>query len=143
MFNDRGTIQAKAIGESLKHIGLPIGTVHSSVSCRARQTADLAFGGYDQLHRILVHRGPYNEDPKIHVEKLKTLYSNFAEINGKNVIVSSHGSVIDCEMFLNYKCPILGLKEGGFYVIRNTKDGLIFEHEFSNFGRFNRVFYKR
>ena len=141
--NAKGKIQAKAIGESLKYIGLPIGAVHSSVSCRARQTAELAFGGYDQLHRILVHRGTYNEDPKAHIEKLKTLYSNFPKINAKNIIVSSHGRVIDCKMFVNYKCPVLGLKEGGFYVIRNTKDGLVFEHEFSNFVRFNRVFYKR
>ena len=42
--NAKGKIQAKAIGESLKHIGLPIGAVHSSVSCRARQTAELVFG---------------------------------------------------------------------------------------------------
>ena len=33
--NDRGKIQAKAIGESIKYIGLPIGIVYSSVSCRA------------------------------------------------------------------------------------------------------------
>ena len=43
--NDRGKIQAKAIGEHLSNINLPIGSVVSSVSCRARQTAVLAFGG--------------------------------------------------------------------------------------------------
>ena len=40
---------SRAIGETIKHIKLPIGDVHSSVSCRARQTADLAFGGYNNL----------------------------------------------------------------------------------------------
>ena len=142
--NDRGKIQAKAIGESLKHIELPIGAVHSSVSCRARQTADLSFGGYDQLHRILVHHGPYNEEEEIRVEKLKILYSSFAEVDGKNVIVSAHNSVISCEMFINTKCPSdLHLEEGGFYVLRNTKDGLLFEHEFHFFREFNLVFYER
>ena len=93
--NDRGKIQAKAIGESLKFIGLPIGTVYSSVSCRARQTAELSFGKYDDLHRILVHKGPYNENEAARVENLKNLYSNFKEIDGKNVIVSAHNGVVD------------------------------------------------
>ena len=81
--NDRGKIQAKAIGESLKYIGLPVGAVHSSVSCRARQTAELAFGRYDKMYRILVHRGPYNESEYERIKKLKNLYSNFKEIKGK------------------------------------------------------------
>ena len=143
--NDRGKIQAKAIGESLKFIVLPIGTVHSSVSCRARQTAELAFGGYDEQHFILMHKGPYNESEDERVEKLKNLYSNFAEIKGKNTIVSAHNSVISCKMFINQRCPTRGLslEEGGFYVLKNTEDGLLFEHEFHNFNHFNRVFYER
>lgn len=142
--NDRGKIQAKAMGESLNHIKLPIGAVHSSVSCRARQTADLTFGGYDQLHRILVHKGPYNEDQQKRVEYLKNLYSSFATVDGKNTIVSAHNGVINCGMFINDKCPIDPfLEEGGFYVLRNTKDGLLFEHEFHFFNEFNKVFYER
>ena len=50
--NERGLIQAKAMGEHIKRIGLPIGKVYSSVSCRSRQTAQLAFNGFDSLHRI-------------------------------------------------------------------------------------------
>ena len=143
--NYRGKIQAEAIGESLKFIGVPIGAVHSSVSCRARQTAELAFGGYDELHRILVHRGPYNEREDLRVESLKDLYTGFVEIEGKNTIVSAHNSVISCEMFINQRCPSssLALEEGGFYILRNTKDGLRFEYEFHVFNDFNRVFYER
>ena len=142
--NKRGKIQAKAMGESLRHIRLPIGPVHSSVSCRARQTADLAFGGYDQLHRILVHAGPYNEDNKIRVNTLKDLYFGFPLVNDANTIVSAHNSVVHCGMFINNKCPTdLRLEEGGFYVLRKTKNGLVFEHEFHSFQDFNRVFYER
>ena len=143
--NDRGKIQAKAIGESLKFIGLPIGAVYSSVSCRARQTAEISFGKYDDLHRILVHKGPYNESEAERVENLKNLYSNFKEVDGKNVIVSSHNGVVNCSMFTNQKtCPHnLTLEEGGFYVLRNTNNGLQFEHEFHYFNQFNRVFYGR
>ena len=45
--NERGKVQARAMGEHIQKIGLPIGLVVSSVSCRARQTAELAFGGYN------------------------------------------------------------------------------------------------
>lgn len=142
--NYRGKIQARAMGESLKHIGLPIGTVISSVSCRARQTADLSFGGYDALHRILVHAGPYNENEKGRVQKLTELYSNIEMKDGKNAIVSAHNSVVSCKMFVNDKCPQdLDLEEGGFYILSKTEDGLEFEYEFHNFNDFNKVFYKR
>ena len=142
--NTRGKIQARAMGESLNYIGLPIGGVYSSVSCRARQTAELAFGGYDRLYRILVHKGPYNEDQNSRVNALKNLYSGLPSENGKNIIISAHNSVVHCDMFINEKCPSkLDLEEGGFYILKNTTKGLIFEHEFHNFNHFNQVFYKR
>ena len=121
--NERGKVQAKAMGETLKHIGFPIGKVHSSVSCRARQTAELSFGGYDKLHRILVHQGPYLEDEGERVNSLTELYKNIDMEDGKNSIVSAHNSVINCNMFVNSKCRIrnLDLEEGGFYVIKKNR----------------------
>lgn len=142
--NERGKVQAKAMGESLKHIDFPIGVVHSSVSCRARQTAELAFGGYDKLHRILVHKGPYNEYEKERVSSIIELYKNIRVEDGKNSIVSSHNSVVTCNMFVNNTCPPgIELEEGGFYVLKKTDKGLVFEHEFHNFNDFNKVFYQR
>ena len=72
--NSRGKIQARAMGEHIQNIGLPIGHIASSVSCRARQTAELVFGKYDTLHRILVHSGPYNEERSDRIDKLKFFY---------------------------------------------------------------------
>ena len=142
--NDRGKIQAKAIGESLNYIAFPIGVVYSSVSCRARQTAELAFGGYDKLYRILMYKGAYNEDDKNRVNKLIELYSNINIDKGKNAIISSHGKVISCEMFINDKCPeSLSLGEGGFYILRQSEKGLLYEYKFHNFYEFNKVFYNR
>jgi len=142
--NERGKIQARAIGENLKNIGLPIGEVVSSVSCRSRQTSELAFGGYDSLHRILVHPGPYNENTKSRVDKLKQFYLELPIQSDKNTIVSSHNSVILCDMFVNDNCLSKpSLEEGGFYVLSQTENGLIFEYEFHNFNNFNRVFYER
>ena len=142
--NERGLIQAKAMGEHIKFINLPIGKVYSSISCRSRQTAELAFGGYNSLHRILVHKGPYNEDKEIRLEKLKKFYLEIQVDNNTNALVSAHNSVIDCKMFINDKCPIpLSLEEGGFYIISQSEKGLVFEHEFHYFNSFSKVFYER
>lgn len=142
--NERGLIQAKAMGEHIKFINLPIGKVYSSVSCRSRQTAELAFGGYNSLHRILVNKGPYNEDKEIRLEKLKKFYLEIQVDNNTNALVSAHNSVIDCKMFINDKCPIpLSLEEGGFYIISQSEKGLVFEHEFQYFNSFSKVFYER
>ena len=46
----------------------------SSPICRSRQTAVIAFGGYDKLNIELVHTGPYNESRKEHVRDLSKLY---------------------------------------------------------------------
>ena len=43
--NDRGLVQGRAIGEIIKKVNIPYHVVVSSPSCRARQTAKLAFGG--------------------------------------------------------------------------------------------------
>ena len=42
--NSEGKIQAKLIGDVFKDLEVPVGKVISSPSCRARQTANLAFG---------------------------------------------------------------------------------------------------
>lgn len=142
--NKRGKIQARAMGEHLNNIKFPIGNVVSSVSCRSRQTAEIAFGGYDSLHKILVHIGPYNEIRENLSKSLVDFYQSLKMEKNKNTIVSSHNSVISCEVLLNKKCPWdLSLEEGGFYVISKTKKGLVLEHEFNNFIDFARVFYKR
>lgn len=141
--NKRGEVQAQAMGEHISNIGLPIGLVVTSVSCRSRQTADLAFGGYNSMHRILVHTGPYNEDPKNRINNLKIFYNNLKIIDGKNTIVSAHNSVIECEIFINSCSKKLDLEEGGFYVISKRQEGLFLEHEFHNFQKFAQIFYKR
>ena len=141
--NSRGKIQARAIGEHIKNIALPIGHIASSVSCRARQTAELAFGKYDSLHRILVHSGPYNEERLLRIKNLKVFYLNLPFEKNKNTIVSAHNGVIVCEMFENCKDEKLSLEEGGFFVISKKDDRLYLEYEFHNYNNFNKVFYKR
>jgi len=141
--NDRGLVQARAIGEHLANIKFPIGFVISSPSCRSRQTADLSFGGYDELNRILVHAGPYNEDEKKRISKLKKLYMNLPIRSGTNTIVSAHNSVVHSDMFENMNNTVISLEEGGFYVISKKNGKLYLEHEFHYFKKFIKTFYER
>jgi len=140
--NARGKIQARAMGEHIVHIGLPISYVVSSVSCRARQTAELAFGGYQAQNRLLVHAGPYNEGNEDRTEKLKKFYSSLQVSSEGNVIVSAHNSVVKDNMFEN-SVSDLYLEEGGFYVISLRDGKLYLEHEFHYFKDFMRIFYER
>ena len=145
--NSRGLIQAKAMGEHLSRINFPIGLVVSSPSCRARQTADLAFGGFSELNRDLVHIGPYKENLENRVNIMKDFYQNVPITSGKNTIVSAHNSVVLPQIFKNYRSlgNKISLEEGGFYVISRNEDTneLTLEHEFHNFNSFNRQFYPR
>jgi len=143
--NERGVIQARAIGEHLENIGFPIGYIISSPICRSRQTAEIAFGGYDSLDRTLVHKGPYRETVDQHVKDLKNLYSNLPIEKGKNTIVSSHNGVIHPDMF---ETSVLDtdqydLEEGGFYVISVREGKLFLEHSFYYFNDFIKTFYLR
>jgi broad specificity phosphatase PhoE len=141
--NERGKIQAKVMGEHIKNIGLPIFYVVSSVSCRARQTAELAFGGYDAMNRLLVHEGPYNEIAKDRIKNIRTFYISLPNHSKGNVVVSSHNGVIRKEMFDAEPLEDLSLEEGGFYVISNKDRKLTFEYKFHNFNSFSKVFYIR
>jgi phosphohistidine phosphatase SixA len=142
--NKRGKVQAKAIGEHINNIGLPIGYVASSVLCRARQTSELAFGGFDSLHRILVHSGAYNEKDDARTQLLIEFYQSLNIETGKNTIVSAHNKVIKCEMFINNNCQKNPrLEQGGFYILSKSEKGLKLEYEFHNFVEFAKVFYER
>jgi phosphohistidine phosphatase SixA len=141
--NDRGLVQARAIGEHLSNIKFPIGFVISSPSCRSRQTANLSFGGYDELNRILVHAGPYNENKKKRISKLKKLYMNLPIHSGTNTIVSAHNNVVHSDMFENMNNKDISLEEGGFYIISKKNGKLYLEHEFHYFKKFIKNFYER
>lgn len=141
--NSRGLIQATAMGEHIAKIQLPIERVFSSVSCRSRQTAELAFGGYDSLHRLLVHDGPYNESYKERLQNLVSFYMNLPIPEKGNIIISAHNGVVRCEMFVNCSRRNLDLEEGGFYIIKAREEGLYLEHEFHNFHLFQKIFYPR
>ena len=136
--NKRGKIQAKAMGEVIKYSNLPIGYVISSPSCRARQTADLVFGGYDQLEKKFVHAGPYTEigDRSSYLENY---ILNLPKFEDKNVIISAHNGIVGTHLLAEKK----SLGEGGFYVLSVKNNKLVLEHEFHYFMSFSKQFFIR
>jgi phosphohistidine phosphatase SixA len=144
--NSRGLVQAKAMGQIFKNLRLPINSVVSSPSCRARQTAELAFGGYSKLDLRLLHEGVFYESKKRFIDNLRSLYKSLEVKTDKNVIVMAHNSVINPEMFTNgskFKKEFFNLEEGGFYVISKAPSGLKLEHKFTNFRNFTKVIFTK
>jgi len=146
--NERGKVQARAMGEIFNISKIPIKKVISSPSCRARQTAILSIGRIDELNRNLVHPGPYIENDSLRYKYLRNYLLAQKVPENSNILISAHNGVIKMNLFDNlvklpYKGGDLFLEEGGFYVISNKNGRLKLEHEFHNFAKFSRQFFKR
>jgi phosphohistidine phosphatase SixA len=144
--NNRGLVQARAMGQIIRDLGLPTNMVISSPSCRARQTAELTFGGYDQLDLRLLHQGVFTENKDQYVSSLSKLYKSFDTSKNKNVIISAHNGVVTSEMFINgqnFAEEFFSLEEGGFYIISNLSSGLKLQYKFTNFKDFAKQNYAR
>lgn len=146
--SDRGLIQAKAIGELIEKIKLPYHVVVSSPSCRARQTAELSFGGYDDIKNIFLHYGPYYEDKKTMAKKVKKEILKIKLKENSNIIISAHNGVVrttdifdKIEGNVDFSQIDKGfMNEGGFIVMKNDNGKLIFVDMFYTFHKFYQNF---
>lgn len=149
--NDRGLVQARAIGEIIKKIKIPYHVVVSSPSCRARQTAELAFGGYDYIRNIFMHYGPFNDDKKIFIQNVKKEILKIEVKENSNAIISAHNGVIkSTEIFdkieTNMDFSEIGgkfMEEGGFIVMKNENGKLVFVNLFYRFHNFYETLFDR
>lgn len=137
----KGMKQAKMIGEILTDIKLPIFSVASSPSCRARQTAEVAFGGYDEIKNIFLYRGPFNESREEFSSKLKEQLLEYNIPDNSNLVISAHNALIHRELFDKIIKEIeFDLGQGGFYVIEIKDKKLILLGKFYSFHKFNQIF---
>jgi phosphohistidine phosphatase SixA len=83
----QGEAQAKALGEALHRLAIPIGRVRSSQFCRAIETARLLGFGEPELVPGLAISAP--DTPELHAARGKILAE--APPAGSNVLVVSHG----------------------------------------------------
>jgi phosphohistidine phosphatase SixA len=86
---DQGRDEARAIGEHVKRLKIPIDEVLASPFCRTMETARLAFGKAKPTSDV--RGGPARTDDSARYTPLKKLLS--AKIpQGQNLVISSHGN---------------------------------------------------
>ena len=140
--SERGKAQAKAMREVIEISNIPIGTIFSSPSCRARQTAELAFGRYDYIDKNLINRSSKKEFKKAQSSYLRNFLLEIPMQPGTNTVISSHNGVFGYPLLLK-KGPKITTEEGGFFVISNKDGKLELKHTFKRFLNFSREFFPR
>ena len=139
----KGKVQAQAIGEHFQKLKFPVGKVISSPICRARQTAEIIFGKYDQIDRTLVHSGVHSEKADTRYQNLLDFFRNVPVEPDKNTVITAHGNVIIPGLFENPNKQNLKIEQGGMIVLSKNKGEIKVEHAFSQFSNFVRPFYER
>lgn len=86
---DKGRDEARSIGEQVKRLRIPIGTVLASPFCRTMETARLAFGKAQAWQEV--RGGPARPEDPARYAALKKLLSNRVP-KGENLVISSHAN---------------------------------------------------
>jgi hypothetical protein len=86
---DNGRAEARALGEHVKRLKIPIGEVLASPFCRTMETARLAFGKARATNDV--RGGPLSADDPKRYEPLRLLLGT-KPAAGTNTVLSSHGN---------------------------------------------------
>ena len=143
--NDLGKIQAQMMGQIINDFNIKYSTVVSSSSCRARQTANIAFKKVDKSYNSLVHQGPWTETKKFFYDDVKKVILENIPKKNENTMMVAHNSVIGRHIFDKVFSENVEyfLQEGGFYLIE-IKDGkLNLVYKFRSFNDFTAALYTR
>ena len=137
---EQGVEEAKLIGQIFRMTGVKVSQVISSPSCRARQTAQYAFGDYKVSNSLLPRTGIIPAQHDAFNKALRKLLLEVEVPDGGNVVLTGHGGT-----FLKAETMVLDerrLKEGelrhetGFYVIERTNSKLIAHYRFASLREF-------
>lgn len=130
----QGREEARIIGATLERARVPVGAIVSSPSCRARQTAGLAFGRIDAISRGLLHPSLTNpSNAKAFKEEWRRTLLTVPIDAGKNAVVTAHGSTMERygdmidQGMEHTEQPIA---ETGFYVLRREGQALRIVHKY-------------
>jgi len=86
---DQGRAEARALGEHIQRLKIPIGEVLASPFCRTLETARLAFGKARATSEV--RGGPLSADDPKRYEPLRKLLGT-RPAAGTNTVLSSHGN---------------------------------------------------
>jgi hypothetical protein len=115
---DQGIEEAKILGKILELAKIPTGTVVSSPSCRAMQTAIYAFGKVDRVDNSLLYVALLSDRvlPGF-VNQLRTLLLNIDIKPGTNTVITAHNGTLERNKGLAIEGDMEFLDETGFYII--------------------------
>lgn len=137
----QGIEEAKLIGNVFKITGLSVSQVVSSPSCRARQTALLAFGRIDAIDNALLHRtAMMREQHPLFARQLRKRIDGMVLKPGQNGVLSGHGGTLSYDRDLVIDIDETGgideRDETGFVVIERKDGKLIARHKFKSIRNF-------
>ena len=117
--SEQGVEEAKIIGKIFKLLNITTGTIVSSPSCRAKQTATYAFDKIDIVDNSLIGHGMLSA--KVfpdYVSRLKRLLLNVEIRPGTNTVFVGHAATLEQNKGLALEGRIPPLDETGFYIIK-------------------------
>ena len=134
--SNQGVEEAKLIGTAFRLADVNIGRVYSSPSCRAKQTAMLAFGRIDETDVSLMQRTTVNASQhKLFGKQLRSLIDSITVKPDSNVILSGHGATLDVDRALVVDVNETGKdldarEETGIVVLEKVGGHVIARHTF-------------
>lgn len=141
----KGIEEAKVLGATFAKLGITPHRVLSSPSCRARQTAELAFARVDRLALGILHttavppsqeQGFTNLLKNLLLQEARDQASN--ELPASPTVVSGHGNTLqnNTELFSGINISDWEISELGFIVIEVIEGKLVAQHSFVEFSDF-------
>ena len=134
--SEQGVEEAKMLGQTFKLFKIPTGTIVSSPSCRAKQTASYAFGRFDYVEDSLLFPDfRLKDQPKGSPERLVDFLKHVEIKAGTNTIIAGHGSILEFLEKGAIEGNTSGLRETGFHIIERQGDNkLVIVFTFKSMG---------
>ncbi len=141
--SERGIEDARIIGKTFKTLGVSVKRVLSSPSCRARETANLAFGRLDEASIVFLHTTaiPASQHEEFGQLLREVLLRNSPH-NGDRTIVVGHGKTLDSHasiLFPAFDGELTAVEQSGFYLIEVKNGDMVPRWTFSSFTDFSRL----
>lgn len=141
--SEKGKEDAKLIGRAFDVAGLSVTKVLASPSCRARETANLAFGRIDVVNRAVMSAAAVgiSQDSDLYAGNLGRLLVENFPADGQRVAVVGHAQTLEVyapTLFPGFDRTIPKVNESGFYVIEVVDGNLVPRWAFIDFYDFAR-----
>lgn len=137
----QGVEEAKLIGNVFRHSGVKVSRVLSSPSCRARQTAEYAFGDDYDVSNSLLNRTAIMPDQRAgFAQSLRRLLMSVEVPEGSNVVLTGHGATLEWDGKAVIDEDTTGKrrdrKETGFFVLERSGDRIVAHYKFTSIKEF-------